>query len=77
MSDTDHYIEMQYSKDGGHNWSNWQRRSIGKVGEYQDRLRVKYQQLGTSRQWVFRFRVSSPRKRDLLGAVANFEVLDG
>ncbi|HET6725886.1 MAG TPA: hypothetical protein VFH85_07770 [Gammaproteobacteria bacterium] len=74
---SDHYVELCYSKDGGHTWSNWQRRSIGEVGQYQDRLRVRWQALGTSRQWVFKVRVSSPRGRDLLGAVVNTEVLDG
>ena len=73
---SDHYVEMCYSKDGGRTWSNWQRRSIGDVGEYQDRLRQRWQQLGASRQWVFRIRVSSPRGRDMLGAVANIQVLD-
>jgi hypothetical protein len=74
---SDHYMELCYSKDGAHTWSNWERRSIGEVGEYQDRLRVRWTQLGSSAQWVIRFRCSSPRNRDVFGAVGNLEILDG
>lgn len=75
MADTDHFVEVRYSKDGGRNWSNWKRRSIGQIGQYQQR--VKLMRLGVSRQWVFDIKVSSPRKRDLLGAVVTAEQTDG
>lgn len=74
MSDTDHWVEMCYSVDGGANWSNWKRRSIGEVGQYAKR--VRFMRLGKSRQRVFRIRVSSPRKHDLLGAVLTPEQTD-
>lgn len=74
MADTDHYVEVRYSKDGGRNWSNWKRRSIGKIGEYQQR--VKLNRMGLGRTWIFDIKVSSPRIRDLLGAVVTPELTD-
>ncbi|WP_286075698.1 hypothetical protein [Stenotrophomonas sp. 59] len=75
MADTDHFVEVCYSKDGGRNWSNWKRRDLGAIGRYEERIRL--QRLGHGRQWVFRIRVSSPRKHDLLGAVLTTEPTDG
>jgi hypothetical protein len=75
MDDTDHYVEVRYSKDGGRNWSNWKRRSLGAIGEYQKRIKLK--RMGVARTWVFDIKVSSPRKRDLLGAVVTVERTDG
>jgi hypothetical protein len=72
---TDHFIEVCYSKDGGHTWSNWRRRSIGAIGEYWQR--VVLLRNGRYRHMVARIRVSSPVKRDLLGAVATIEATDG
>lgn len=63
----DNYVRVQYSDDGGNNWSNWDQESIGKVGEYD--TRPVFTRQGRSRQRVYRIRCSSPRKRDLLGAV--------
>lgn len=74
MADTDHFVEVCYSKDGGRNWSNWKRRDLGAVGKYEQRIRLM--RLGRGRQWVFRIRVSSPRKHDLLGAVLTPEQTD-
>jgi|LNAP01.1.fsa_nt_gb hypothetical protein len=74
MADTDHFVEVSYSKDGGHNWSNKKRRSIGQIGQYEQR--VKLMRMGRGRQWVFKITVSSPRKRDLLGAVVTVEQTD-
>ncbi len=74
MADTDHFVEVRYSNDGGHNWKDWKRRSIGKTGQYEQR--VKIQRLGRFRQRVFEIQVSSPRKSDLLTAVINFEATD-
>lgn len=62
----DQSVRMQYSDDGGYNWSNWDEESIGLTGEYT--TRVVFTRLGSCRQRVFRLRCSSPRKRDLLGA---------
>lgn len=61
----DQYIRLQYSDDGGYNWSNWDQEPIGEVGEYGKR--VVFTRMGSCRQRVLRIRCSSPRKRDLLG----------
>lgn len=56
-----------YSNDGGRTWSNWRERSLGEIGEYEKR--VKLHRLGKFRNRIFKIRVSSPIRRDLLGAV--------
>jgi hypothetical protein len=75
MADTDHYAFIDYSKDGGRNWCNRKQRSIGKVGQYEQR--IKLMRMGTGRTWIFRISVSSARKRDLLGAVVSVEPTEG
>lgn len=65
---TDQYLRMRYSDDGQPNWSEWQQEPIGEVGEYG--LQITFTRLGSFRQRVFRLSCSSPRRRDLLGAVA-------
>lgn len=72
---TDHFIEVCFSKDGGHTWSNWQRRSLGALGQYEQRIRLL--RLGRYRSLVAKIRVSSPVKRDLLGAVVTVEPTEG
>lgn len=63
---SDHSVRMQYSDDGGYNWSNWDQTSLGATGEYGER--VVFTRLGKTRQRVFRMQCSSPQKRDILGA---------
>lgn len=74
MADTDHFVNVSYSKDGGRNWSNIKRRSIGQIGQYQQRIKLR--RLGLGRTWIFKISVSSARKRDLLGAVVTAELTD-
>ena len=65
----DHELMFRYSKDGGYNWSNAKRRSMGLMGEYN--TIVLYQNMGLFRkELVLEFSCSSPRKRDLHGATA-------
>jgi len=66
-NEPDNFVRVQYSDDGGNNWSNWDQVSIGEVGQYNER--PVFTRQGRSRQRVYRIRCSSPRKRDLLGAV--------
>lgn len=61
-------VEICYSDDGGHNWSNWREASLGEIGQYGKR--VRFNRFGTFRNRVWKIRVASPVKRDLLGAVA-------
>lgn len=64
---TDQYLRMAYADDGQPNFSNWQEEPIGEVGEYGKP--ITFTRLGSFRQRVVRLTCSSPRRRDLLGAV--------
>jgi hypothetical protein len=58
-SQTDPQIGLCWSKDGGHTWSNWLFRAIGKIGEYM--TRSVWRNLGVSRDWVFWMRTYTDR----------------
>lgn len=62
-------VQFCYSKDGGHNWSNWKERSLGAVGRFNKRVRVL--RMGQGYSVVLKIRVSDPVNRDILGAQAN------
>ena len=64
---SDQFVRMQYSDDGQPNFSEWEDQPIGEVGEYGKR--ITWTRLGSYRQRVYRFRCSSPRKRDMLALV--------
>lgn len=58
---TDPVIEMQVSKDGGYNYTQFRSRSLGKAGEYQ--RRAVWRRLGRFDRFVmFRFRMSDKVK---------------
>jgi hypothetical protein len=71
----DNYVRVQYSDDGGNNWSNWDQVSIGTVGEYE--TRPVFTRQGRSRHRVYKIRCSSPRKRDLMGGVIVIQGTEG
>lgn len=71
----DNYVRLQYSDDGGYNWSNWDQESIGAVGQYM--TRPVFTRQGRTRNRVYKIRCSSPRKRDLIGAVAVIQGTEG
>jgi hypothetical protein len=64
-SDDDHYVRLQYSDDGGYNWSMWDQEDIGATGEYGKRMVFTRQ--GSTRNRTYQISCSSPRRRDLLG----------
>lgn len=64
----DRKVFLCYSDDGGRNWSNWRERSLGETGEYNKRIR--FNRLGAFRERIWRIRVSSPVKRDIIAASA-------
>lgn len=66
-------VMLDWSDDGGHTWSNIRYLEFGKVGEYSWRCYTT--QLGSSRDRVFRIRISDPVKSVLLGAWAYVEEL--
>lgn len=63
-------LMMQYSKDGGHTWSNEIWTDFGEVGQY--KARSVFRRLGRARDWVFRFRVTDPVKTVFIGAWGRF-----
>ena len=65
---SDPMFEMRYSDDGGRNWTNWKQRSLGKIGQYNKRIR--FHGLGRFRSRLFHFRISDPVRRDLIAASA-------
>lgn len=72
---SDHSLRMQYSDDGGHTWSEWRDTTIGDLGQYQ--TRAVFNRLGSFRNRVFRFRITTPRRCDILGAVAVLQGTEG
>ena len=61
---------LDWSKDGGRTWVPLVLpRSMGKVGEYQKRLR--WLKLGESRQWIFRLRATDSVRRVIIGTYAD------
>lgn len=57
---------IQWSDDGGHTWSNEHWAFIGKIGK--TKTRVIWRRLGTSRDRVYRVKVTDPVKAVLIGA---------
>lgn len=68
---TDPQVMMQFSDDGGHQWSNEKWASFGKIG--QRKKRVRWQRLGYSRDRVFRVTITDPVKVTLIGAELTIE----
>lgn len=60
---------LDWSDDGGHTWSNQHSAYMGGIGDYANRLR--WHQLGRSRDRVYRLTISDPVKRVILGASLN------
>lgn len=66
---SDPQVMMQYSDDGGRTWSNERWASFGAIGEYKKRAR--WTRLGSSRDRVFKFVVTDPVQRTIIGCYAN------
>ena len=60
---------LRYSDDGGHTWGNERWASMGKTGEYSQR--VKWNRLGQSRNRIYEVSVSDPVKRNIINAYLN------
>lgn len=63
---SDPQVMLQYSNDGGNEWSAELWRSLGKLGQYL--TRVRWDGLGSARRRVFRIRISDPVKIGIVGA---------
>lgn len=68
---SDPVASLQWSDDGGKTWSNEHTAELGKIGEYQ--RRVRWRRLGTPKRFglprVFRVSISDPVKRVITGAM--------
>ena len=60
---------LDWSDDGGHEWSRQRVDGMGRIGNYKKRLR--FNRLGQSRDRVYRLTISDPVKRVILGATLN------
>ena len=67
---SDPQLMMQYSKDGGHTWSNEVWVDIGAIGRYG--TRAVFNRLGRGRDWIFKFRVTDPVKTVFIEAWGEF-----
>ncbi len=67
-------LNLYVSRDSGFNYGNAHIASLGKAGEYN--TRVKFNRLGTSRDFVFKIVISDPVNFVLLGASAEIEQSD-
>lgn len=72
---TDPQIMFQMSKDGGHTWSTERWKSMGKVGEYNKRIR--WNRLGKGRSLVAKITISDPVKRNIIKALLEDTKTDG
>lgn len=68
---SDPVIELRWSDDGGHTWSNSHQLSIGRMGQY--KFRTILRRLGRSRDRVFEVNATDPVKLNLLGAYVQLE----
>lgn len=68
---SDPKVMLDWSDDGGHNWSNEHWTTLGKIGEYKSRS--LWRQLGMSRDRVYRVTISDPVKVNLLGMQLDVE----
>ena len=74
VNDTDPIIQLRYSDDGTNTWSSWIDRDLGATGEYT--TRVKFNNLGMSRNRIFEFRCTDKVEFQVVDAFANVEVLN-
>jgi hypothetical protein len=68
---SDPQVMLRYSNDGGYTWSHSLPRSLGKLGEYDKR--VRWNRLGTGREWIFEFTIADPVPLGLLELYAEID----
>lgn len=66
MGPGDPRVDLEWSNDGGHTWSNVHQASLGRQGTYL--TRVHWRQLGAARDRVYRFSGTAPTRRAFVGA---------
>jgi hypothetical protein len=68
------HVDLRYSKDGGHNWSDWRRVPLGETGDFVKRIEMR--RFGCGRQFVFEVRVTDPVRADIMAASLMLEGTD-
>lgn len=63
---SDPLVSFCVSTDGARTWSDWTTQSIGKVGQY--RQKVEFRRLGVAEQMTFRLQISEPVKVAITGS---------
>jgi hypothetical protein len=61
---------LSFSDDGGKTWSNEIEGSLGRVGNYSNR--IVWRRLGRFRQRILRVRISDPVKRAVMGGFVDY-----
>ena len=69
---SDRKVTVFISRNGGRTWGAGRECSLGELGEYLNRVRLR--RLGRSHQFCVKIRVTSPISMNHLGAVADMEV---
>ena len=67
----DPLLMLRYSNDGGHTWSNEKTASLGRIGEYSNR--VRFNRLGAGRNRLWEISMTDPVKFAVFGAVVEGE----
>ena len=65
-------MSLQWSKDGGYTWSKEHWQSMGKIGNFKQRV-IWPIGMGKSRDWVFRFSTMAAVKVVLIACYAEIE----
>jgi hypothetical protein len=68
IEETNPQLEMFYSKNGGRSFDGWESLSMGKIGEYNKRL--KYRSKGSARDFTVRFRSNAKVKQEWIDCFA-------
>lgn len=69
---SDPVASLRHSNDGGNTWSRRRNRSIGKKGEYKDR--VRWNRNGSGRNRVFELEISDPVNAIVIDAFAKINI---
>src|ERR1700742_3857138 len=59
-------VNLRWSDDGGHTWSNYQARGVGFAGDY--KKRVLWRRLGRSRDRVYELSITDPISARIIDA---------
>ncbi|MBX4215919.1 hypothetical protein KW797_03145 [Candidatus Parcubacteria bacterium] len=69
---SDPIVQMQFSDDGGRTWSNWRDATMGAIGVY--KAMAIWRRCGSSRERIFRFKISDPVAVRITGAYADIRM---